>query len=508
MKAYEQLQQLILVLNKEEKRKLKKRLLEQSEIYSRQKTLKLFELIDDNKASSRLLTYRALYDKDGQNQSFSKLCLRLKEKIYEVILAKSSILSNQAAERTLKIFELRKKINLIDLLVFKGYRFNIINELNSIIKSSHEFEVYDVELSALSTKFRLVFLKGNKQLNNKIMKSISMVQEEWRMFNEAQVIFTEINSKINKSNEFEDYKIDLESAITSFNNYLKKSSSPTILYFKLFLEMDRAQKNENYFLADKLLLEQYNTIRGFKSVYNITREFNCTLNYADNFIQLNNYSKALEYTARTKVLMQNHQLNFSLALELELLALIYWGKVERALPLSEKLQQLSYKLNNEYLLSRRLLMILNLHFINRNFQKVIELLTESREIDRDKEGLNIIRRLMTILCKIELNDLDSLELNIQNMDKYIKRMMKSKYIQPRYLIIFRILRKLINDNFDYKKVYSSRKKQFDLLYSGQKEYKWKIKSPELVIFEEWFLSKVEKSHYNHAEVMNKRAAHI
>ena len=57
-------------------------------------------------------------------------------------------------------------------------------------------------------------------------------------------------------------------------------------------------------------------------------------------------------------------------------------------------------------------------------------------------------------------------------------------------MILRILLKLINEGFDFEKVYNQRKKYFDLLESNDPEYVWKIKSPELIIFHEWFKKKL------------------
>ncbi len=129
---------------------------------------------------------------------------------------------------------------------------------------------------------------------------------------------------------------------------------------------------------------------------------------------------------------------------------------------------------------------------------------QCHELDRDKEGWNIIKRIMITLCRIELKDYESLDLKISSLDKFIKRLLKTKNIKPRYLIIIRILRKLINDNFDYPKVFASRQKYFKLLSSEDPDYRWELKSPELVMFDEWFKSKMKKKAYNHEAIMQQR----
>ena len=50
----------------------------------------------------------------------------------------------------------------------------------------------------------------------------------------------------------------------------------------------------------------------------------------------------------------------------------------------------------------------------------------------------------------------------------------------------RILTKLIQENYDFQITFNKRKKYFDLLTSSEGVFSWKIKSPELIIFHDWF----------------------
>jgi hypothetical protein len=102
------------------------------------------------------------------------------------------------------------------------------------------------------------------------------------------------------------------------------------------------------------------------------------------------------------------------------------------------------------------------------------------------------KRILTIVNRIEANDLESADLKVLSLEKFIKRILKFRHVRKRDVIILRILIKLINENFDFKKVYSQRKKYFDLLESQNPEYAWKIKSPELIIFHDWFKKRCMK----------------
>jgi hypothetical protein len=50
---------------------------------------------------------------------------------------------------------------------------------------------------------------------------------------------------------------------------------------------------------------------------------------------------------------------------------------------------------------------------------------------------------------------------------------------------------LANLGFDYNFTYKSRKKYFDLLDGEDSQLAWKVKSPELINFTDWFKKKLK-----------------
>ncbi len=50
------------------------------------------------------------------------------------------------------------------------------------------------------------------------------------------------------------------------------------------------------------------------------------------------------------------------------------------------------------------------------------------EIDKDKEGWNVNIRILSILCRIELFETDSVDLNVQNLEKFLKRISKTNNV--------------------------------------------------------------------------------
>jgi hypothetical protein len=113
------------------------------------------------------------------------------------------------------------------------------------------------------------------------------------------------------------------------------------------------------------------------------------------------------------------------------------------------------------------------------------------ELVKDKEGWNVARKILQLLAKVEIGDYDSVDLNLQSLEKYLKRIRTQKHLNIRYSVILKVLIKLINEGYNYNITYHKRKKYFEMLENiNDGEAQWKIKSPEFIKFHEWFKSKL------------------
>jgi len=140
---------------------------------------------------------------------------------------------------------------------------------------------------------------------------------------------------------------------------------------------------------------------------------------------------------------------------------------------------------------------------NINFLKNLAL---AKEIEKDKEGWNIYIRLVQILQQLEAKKTDVAQSYIESLRKHIERN-KSREIHPRLLLILKILRALVKENFNYKDTWQKHADRFELLISETNEnYSWKIFSPELIRFDVWFEAKARRLTYQ--EVFHERVKAI
>ena len=61
----------------------------------------------------------------------------------------------------------------------------------------------------------------------------------------------------------------------------------------------------------------------------------------------------------------------------------------------------------------------------------------------------------------------------------------------------------MNNSFDFKIITKKHKELFESLSDYNSNNNWTLKSPEMLIFHEWFDAKVKGVAYDHVEVMKR-----
>jgi hypothetical protein len=122
-------------------------------------------------------------------------------------------------------------------------------------------------------------------------------------------------------------------------------------------------------------------------------------------------------------------------------------------------------------------------------------LQDTKEIENEKEGWNIGIRLLQIFLTLETEKIDLADQRIESLRKHIERTSKMKSVRKRDVVIFRILRHLAMNGFDFKETWLDKKKDFVLLQSEMSDYKWIPRSHELIIFHQWFEAKARQKKY-------------
>lgn len=458
---------------------------------SKGKSLQLVEAIISEPNCTSREVQTLLYGRDNY-QAFNKLLNRTKDKIFEVLLFDQHLSKPYYSERNRVVFEIRKKLVQSEVLFLRGITEDLSNIQNKIISKAKDYEIYDSLIEALHAKQRFMVMQGGNKAVDLIEKQIQKFESSRAKVQNARNIWTRIGAKINQSTSPDDYIVELESAIKLLRRDFEETQSATIGYFYMFLEVEWNQIHRDYKESELILKKLFNLIIENASLYTMTRHGEVLINLANNEILLGDYKSSIENSISAQKFFDFGSVNLDVAREVEFYGCFYSKQIERAEKVVEEIYHSSRSSNTPFLFSKRAYLFACIKTLKGEIDKSNYLLRDVKEIEKDKEGWNIGTRILTIINRIEENHYESADLQVLRLEKFIKRISKFRHVRKRDIIILRILLKLINEGFDFSKVYRQRKRYFDLLESNDSEYRWRIKSPELIVFHEWYNLKMKK----------------
>ncbi|MFN8165250.1 MAG: hypothetical protein U0X76_03525 [Bacteroidia bacterium] len=432
---------------------------------------------------------RELYGKPNYS-AFNKLCNRLRERLLDVMLLSVNQIPSKNSKRNLAIMEIKKNLIISDVLSQKGLRDEAERVINKTLLNVNKFELFDLKVQALMSKEKLINLRKSATAIARNQNEIKDAERKQKSLHYCQQIYSALINKIANSTSYRRYFNDLENVIEELEAQLKISQSYQIEFFLNFLKTEKFQI-ENNFTAANSSLKRLEQLTSMDVLYSETRRGTIYLNLAGNFIHLRNFRDAEIYALKAQRYFPNNMLNRALVAEIQFYSSMYQDKFHEADEYLKSLLNTPIESSIQYRYDRWRFFESSLLFISKRYNQALSELNRIKEIDKDKEGWNVNKRILAILCRIELGDLNSIDTSIVNLEKFIKRIDKLEFLKPRYKIILRILVKLLNSNMNYLEVYRSRIKYFELLTGDDVNYKWDLKGPELIPFHLWFKSKLE-----------------
>ncbi len=487
MKNLNSLVNLVSKLSRDEYRSLDKFLNLNSTIQNTSKSQELLNLILNKNETNPITIQNILYGKIN-NYAFNKLVDRLNTKTLEVLMFNTNINKKIYSERVRVIFDLKKKLIQCDLLSLKGLRDDSDLLCKKIITKAKKYELFDIVSDALSHRQSFINIRKKSSFITKIENEIKYADSKYSAIINSQFAYNYVINKINNSSESITYYQDLKEAIRKIGEEYKKYNSNIIGYYLYFLQTEYYQIHEDYIESSKCLSILINLLKN-KSIFSDSRLGGTYLNIANNYLHLNQLDQSVKYAELSLKYFVNNDYNKALVEECLFYAYFYKKNYRKSTDIVNKLLKLPIANNISFNLNKWIFYSAVNSFVRNDFHNCILQLNNVTEINKDVEGWNINKRLIIIMTRIELKEYESVDLNVSSLERFIKRSLKNRDIRLRYIYILRILIKLINSNYDFDKVRESRKKYLELLNSTDNDLKWKIKSPEFVPFNNWFISK-------------------
>lgn len=455
------------------------------------KSLQLVDLLIIEPALNSSEIQKIIYGKINYS-AFNKLCSRLREKMLDSILLESSIDQGGYSKRNRIVFELKKKLIQADILNLKGLREQADSICKKVISISSDYEIYDLTIQSLITREKFVRLRKNQKEVIKVVSEIRKTNLKFESFRMCQSDFNSLMNKIasagNEMSYFEELKNTISRLQVEFDLYGSKSTG----YYLQLLKTQFYQNEKKYLKADDSLNTALKMLKS-KSVYSDNRMGSVLLSKSENFIKLHKFEESIVLSSESSNYFPNNIFNQALVHECKFYANFFRGEFIKSKLALDYLCNLPKENNIIVSINKWNYLSSALVFIEKKYSECLEQLKQISEIDKDKEGWNVNIRILIIMCRIEIGDTDSVDLSVNNLEKFIKRISKKSNLPMRYKVILRILISLSNENFDFKKVRDKKKKYLDFLNTKNNELSWEIKGPELIPFNIWFDNKCNNS---------------
>lgn len=465
----------------------------------RSKSIQLLEFLIKDTSLNHIELCNKLYgSSDTKNkQSFKRLVSRFKAKLYECLTLDVNIYRpGRFTELTQYRAEILKITLYNSVLRGKVSNHDFLKMVERAITIAKKFELYHELINLLSIKNYLlrVLTKFDKlnHLDDEIDFYMNSQKAIQRATNWHHLLILDTGTKAAGYSKFSDFPIAIEEISKDYKTY----HSANIKYYLLIIKMEQALKLYNYDDAEKISYEQIELYKNYPAIYLKVRLASAYLNLGNNQMYLYKFNDAITSIRKSYPLYQNQPFNLGIAKEIEFYVQFYSGNLAHAEVLMQQLLN-TQSSSTLFQKEKRSFLLANVLVLKKQHRQAHLLLQETKEIEKDKEGWNLGIRILTIINQLENERLDIVDMNIESMRKHIDRTARLKAVRKRDVIILKLLTSLGRQGFNFKYIWKKYQAQFELLSSNQPEYRWEMKTHEMIIFHQWFKAKALGKQYEY-----------
>jgi tetratricopeptide (TPR) repeat protein len=493
MEIVDTLQRIISRLTEEEKAIARAYLMTFSQKGKEARAIRLFDMIvaHEKVAGQRPMDYTeleiALYGIPSAT-NFNRLVYRLREKILESMVLDVNVYRDDAYdERTRVNIEIRKNITQAQILQSRG--LHDISEviLEKVIQQGKKYEILEELLLAIRLMINLRRPEdGGKHLSKWLavyekydfMKT-ALVRAEARMCR----VHAELDFKAGEKAKADWLKTVLDEMVIDY----RKTSCAHIGFNFFYLQAQYYQIVRDFKNARKALEDNLKLLETHPSIYTKIRVGNVLSNLADNDLYLRQFARCQKTALKALLHFKETSFNYQQAQELIFYSHYYRGEYKAAKDtILQLLPEIEEASDLQYRQGKRFYLLACTCFMMGDYSGTIKLANRIiNPIEEDREGWNVGLRILTIMALVELQKTDEAASRIAALKTFIDSVGKEN-ITERSLTIVTLLRKLSNAAFDFKVLYQKEKDRIEALG----ELEWMPKSPEMVIADQWMLSKI------------------
>lgn len=433
-----------------------------------------------------------------KSPGFQMLKTRLKEKVFDFLGTDLSADKQQELdELDYATTKMKKKAALFYQLFFSKKRMLWLYDLlDDIISSAREYEQYIILLDHLKFKKSFVsFKKSDKELeriNTEMEFSLKCVS----IWNKAEHYYYRIGvlqaftSKPNRQKAL----LELEENIAEIKTGFEFTNSSRVHYYMKYLELAYYQLKEDYPQARRVCLELLNIVLNNKSVYRRQRVGVTYVDLSQCEYYLGNFEQVALYAKKAQKIADQSSDNYCIALEQEFCALFAMRQYGQSAEVANKMiASATSKELGEFRYSKFNYLLANTLFKQHKFKQVLQILSQKREISKDKSGWEIGARVLHIMTLIELQKPDEASYVTERLRKFIEFTNKKTPVSLRDKIILKVLLTLEKSEFVFSLLNANLEKHILALRDTKSETRWQPFTHEVIPFHEWLEEKMGKT---------------
>jgi len=464
---------------------------------SRLKSLRLAKLLINAKAApSHASCCVSLYGRK-KDHSFDELKSALKEKVLDFLLTDISADKQQELdEADYAMIKMKKKSAQFQQLYYSKKRMPMLyGLLDDIIASAKEYEQYFILVEHLKAKKNLVSSKKSDKEFEKLNIEMELGVKCSSIYNKAEHYYGMLKMLVAFSSQ-----LDKQKALRTLKNNIEEvrvgfefTNSPMVHYYLKNLEMGYYQLQGDYRKARNVCLELLNIVRNSKSVYRRQRIAIVYDNLSQCEYYIGNFNHAAECAREAQKFFNEASENYCVALEQEFYALFAMQQYIQSTDIANKMiasatpEELGAFRYSEYNY-----LLANSLFRQRKFNDALHILSQKREISKDKAGWEIGARTLNIMTLVELHKLDEASRSVLSLKQFFKRVNKVTPVSMRDKTILNLLLGAERKGFDFASLNGNTGKYIASLQLKEGETRWQPFTHEVIPFHEWFGGKMKE----------------
>ena len=462
----------------------------------------LYFLCDEQNLDENKLMHK-LYG--GNNfTAFKKLLQRIYAKLLDLLISNEMLIeSYDFNERTMSIAIIKKRFFYYDVLSLHGLNEQAISMLDQIIKLCKEIELYEYLLIALNKKMLRISRRTGVNKIIKVLAEIEIYSEIQLNLCRAEYLIC-LFSTSNIDGNFENFKkIDLGSEISRIDIVLKKSKSVRLQLFLYQIQGLEYSLNKQYELAKR----NYKKMNSFlnkadKIIIKPNDTLNCLFNIVEFEMKTFHFGAANSRLGEIEKIVIKNKFNKLLLKELLFLNNWYLGNISQLQSSFVKINFETSNFESTLLFKDKFSFYQSLsYFIAGESANSFKSLQLIEKINKKKDDWNVNIRLLMIFNLINLEKYILASNYIESLRKYIAKAKFSKKELNTYKTILNLLNLLDKSGYDFKKVKNDSIELLNFVDANSSNMLFDHRSPFLLPFTPWFISKANNVPYNHKAAM-------